>query len=136
MNQLGIRIGTVGVIVATTFLAPNARAEGPKASASKAPPAPVAKPAGMLVPGILMLLAGAGTLAGAAVVGATCKNASDGCSGQTGALVGFSLTSAALIGGGLVTLLVDRAAPPVKAETTWVPKVALGPTGGSLRWSF
>jgi hypothetical protein len=120
---------------------PAAPAAPPPAApaAPAAPPAPSASKGGdlgLLIGGVLMVAFGAPSLVAGSVKAATCHASTQGCAQQTDGIVALTLGGAALLAGGIVTTIAGVRPPAGKSATRWAPAVALGPTGGSLRWTF
>jgi hypothetical protein len=84
-----------------------------------------------------MMAFGAPSLSAGTYLAATCHSSSAGCAQRTDGIVALTLTGTALLAGGIITTIAGlRQAPPDKAAARWVPEIALGPTGGALRWTF
>ncbi len=85
-----------------------------------------------------MMAFGAPSLVAGSVKAATCHSATGGCSQEMDGIVALTLGGAGLLGGGIVTTIagVRSTADKSALNARWAPAVALGPTGGSLRWTF
>jgi hypothetical protein len=117
---------------------PAAPAAAPTAApaAAATPPAAPKRDIGLVIGGVLMLAFGTPSLAAGTALAATCHGSATGCSTKVDEIVALTLGGAALFAGGIVTTIAGVRPPSDKAAARWAPSVALGPTGGSLSWTF